>query len=110
MHVDLLAEDLFDRFDHARMGAEQPERLVVEMGGKGGARSTALLAPYLRPVGVVDIDRLAREQRDLFSVEKFRQKQPAFAIEIVDLLLRELHGGSSRVSLGEAHIVAWRRG
>src|ERR1700733_15145696 len=67
------------------------------MGGKGRARRAALFAPHLRPVGVVDVDRLAREQRDLFRVETFRQKQPAFAIKVVDLLLSELHGGSSLV-------------
>src|SRR4051794_33941523 len=48
MHVDLLAKDLLHRIDHARMGAEQPKRLVVEMRGKGGARRAALLTPYLR--------------------------------------------------------------
>src|SRR5579863_1319719 len=80
------------------------------MGGKSRARRAALFAPYLRPVGVIDGDRLACEQRDLFRVEKFRQKQPAFAIKIIDLLLSELHGGSSRVLSGAAHIVAWRKG
>ena len=67
VHVDLLAEDLLDRIDHARMRAEQPERLVVEMGGKGGARRAALLAPDLRALGVVDALGLARQQRDFLA-------------------------------------------
>ena len=95
MHVELLAEHLLDRIDHARMRAEQGERFVVEMRGKGGARRAAFLAPHLGPVGVVDADRLAREQGDLLGAEQFRQKQPAFAIKIVDLLLSEFHNGSS---------------
>ena len=95
VHVDLLAEDLLHRLDHARMRAEQPERLVVEMRGKGGARRAALLAPHLGPLGVVDAFRLARQQGHFFRAEQFRQKQPAFAVEIVDLLLGQLHGGSS---------------
>ena len=67
VHVDLLAEDLLDRIDHARMRAEQAERLVVEMRGKGGARRAALLAPDLGAVGVVDVHRLARQEVDLLA-------------------------------------------
>ena len=78
VHVDLLAEDLFDRLDHARMRAEQAERLVVEMGGKGGARRAALLAPYLRALGVVDALRLARQQFDFFRLNSSgRNSQPS---------------------------------
>ena len=97
VHVDLLAEDLLHRIDHARMRAEQPERLVVEMGGKGGARRAALLAPHLRALGVVDALRLARQQRHFLGAEQFRQKQPALAVEIVDLLLGQFHGVPPRV-------------
>src|SRR6202158_1953775 len=71
MHVDLLAEDLLHRIAHARMRAEQPKRLVVEMRGKGGARRAALLAPYLRAVGVVDALRLARPQLNFLAAEQF---------------------------------------
>src|SRR5665213_248406 len=92
VHVDLFAEDLLHRIDHARVGAEQPERLVVEMGGKGGARRAALLAPYLGALGVVDALRLARQQRHFLGAEQFRQEQPALAVEVVDLLLGQFHG------------------
>ena len=118
VHVEFFAEDLLDRLDHARMRAEQAERLVVEMRGKGGARRAALLAPHLGPVGVVDADRLAREIGHFLGAEQLGQEQPAFAVEIVDLLLREFHvfspfafvsplmvrSASSRVSNHEA---AW---
>ena len=74
------------------MRAEQPECFVIEMGGKGGARCAALLAPHLRAFGVVDTLRLAREQVDLLSVEQFGQEQPALAVEVVDLRLGQFHG------------------
>ena len=68
------------------------ERLVVEMRGKGGARRAALLAPDLGPVGVVDGDRFAGEEIDLFLAEQFGQEQPALAVEMIDLRLRQFHG------------------
>src|SRR5882724_7695792 len=95
VHVDLLAEDLLDRIDHARMRAEQAERLIIEMRGKGGARRAALFAPHLRAVGVVDAHGLLREQGYFFRAEQLGQEQPALAVEIVDLLLGQFHGGSS---------------
>ena len=92
MHVDLLAEDLLHRVDHARMRAEQPERLVIEMGGKGGARRAALLAPHLGTLFVVDALRFARQQAHFLGAEQLGKKQPALAVEIVDLLLGQVHG------------------
>src|SRR5262249_46022038 len=97
VHVDRLAEHLLDGVDHARMRAEDSERLIVEMRGKGRARRTALLAPDLRPVGVIDADRLACEQVDLLLAEQLGQKQPALPMEEVHLLLRQFHGSSSLV-------------
>src|SRR4051812_16142073 len=91
VHVDLLAEQLLDRIDHARVRAEQAERLVIEMGGESGARRAALLAPYLRPLGAVDRLCLLRQQVDLLTAEQLGEKQPALAVEVVDLLLGQLH-------------------
>src|SRR5262249_7667578 len=91
MHVDLLAEDLFDRLDHAWMGAEHAERLLIEMGGNGRARRAAFLAPDLWSVGVVDGDGLARQEIDLLLAEQLGKKQPAFAVEMIDLLLGQSH-------------------
>ena len=73
------------------MRAEQAERFVVQMGRKGGARRAALLAPYFGAVGVVDALRLARQERHLFAAEQLRQEQPAFPVEVVDLLLGQFH-------------------
>src|SRR5262249_36638099 len=95
VHVDLLAEDLLDRLDHARMSTEGTEGLVVEMGGKGGARRAALLAPHLGAIGVIDIHRLAGEEIHLFLAEQFGQEQPALAVEEFDLLRRQFHAASS---------------
>src|SRR5712675_3666057 len=95
VHVELLAEDLLDRIDHARMRAEQAERLVIEMRGKGGARRAALFAPHLRAVVIVDAHGLLRQQGYFFRAEQLGQEQPALAVEIVDLLLGQFHGGSS---------------
>jgi len=77
------------------MRAEQAERLVVEMRGKGGARRAALLAPHLRAIGVVNAHRLVGEQSHLFGTEQLGQEQPALAVEIVDLLLGQFHVASS---------------
>ncbi len=38
MHVDVLAEELAQRFDQPRMAGEQAECLVEGVRGKGGAR------------------------------------------------------------------------
>src|SRR5207237_4304084 len=54
MHVELLAEQLLDRLDEARMRAEQAEALTVSMRGKGGARRSGFLLPYFRPARTVD--------------------------------------------------------
>src|SRR2546430_9631688 len=108
VHIDLLAKDLFHRIDHARMGTEQPERLVVEMGGKGGARRAALLPPYLRAVGVVDALRLAGQQLHFLLAEQLRQKQPALVVEIVDLLLGQLHKVPPRI-FGAKPVVLFER-
>src|SRR4051812_3543303 len=66
------------------------------MRGKRGARRAALLTPHLGPVGVIDADRLARQQADLLAREQLGQKQPAFVVEVVDLLPGELHGSYPR--------------
>src|SRR5207248_4088836 len=72
--------------------AEEAKRLVVKMRGKGSARRAALLAPDLRAVGVVDVDRFLREEVGLLAAEQFGQEQPALAVEMLDLLRGEFHG------------------
>src|SRR5882672_2635976 len=55
----------------------------------------ALFVPQLRAVVVVDAHGLVRKQRYFFRAEQLGQEQPALAVEIVDLLLGQFHGGSS---------------
>jgi hypothetical protein len=74
------------------MRAEQAERLVIEMGCEGGAWRAALLAPHLRTFGIVDARGLMCQQGYFFGAEQLRQEQPAFAVEVVDLLLGQSHG------------------
>jgi hypothetical protein len=84
------------------MRAEQAEGLVVEMGGKGGARRAALLAPDLRTVGVVDALGLTRQEIGFLATEQLGEEQPALAVEIVDLLLRQFHEFSSLAFSGRS--------
>src|SRR3954452_16960450 len=53
MHVELLAEQLLDRLDQTRMGAEQAKALIVGVRRKGGARRPRFFLPYFRPAGTV---------------------------------------------------------
>src|SRR5262249_30053459 len=95
MHVDLFAKDLFDRLDHARMRAEHAEGLVIEMRGKSRAWCAAFFAPDFQTGCIVNADRLSGEEVDLLLAEQFRQKQPAFTIEMLDLFGCQFHGSSS---------------
>ncbi len=85
VHVDLLAEQLFDRADHAGMAGEQAVRLVVQMGGEGGARRAGFLAPDFRALLAVDGFGLGFEDGDFGGGEGFRQEQVAFLMELADL-------------------------
>ena len=95
VHVELLAEYLLDRLDHARMRAKCAERLVIEMGGKRRARRAALLAPHLRAVGGIDAFGLARQEGGFLGAEKLGKQQPTLAVEMFDLLRGQFHGISS---------------
>ena len=96
VHVQLLAEQLLDRLDHARVAAQQAEGFVVQMRGEGGAGRAGLLPPDLRAVGVVDALGLRAQHGDLLRAEGLRQEKPAFFVELPDLVGVQLHDGSSR--------------
>src|SRR5262249_17029315 len=87
----LFAEDLLDRADQPRMAAEQAERLVIGMRGKGGARRPGLFAPDLLPVGGIDRLGLVAQRRDLGFGKTPRQEQIAVLDEWPQLLRAELH-------------------
>jgi len=90
MHVELLAEQLLDRLDQARMRAEQAKALVVGMRGKGGARRPGFLLPHFRPTGMVDQLGLAAQRRHLLAGKAVRQKEIAVFVESLEL------GGAQR--------------
>src|SRR3954464_8843743 len=71
------------------------------MGGERGARRAALLAPDLGPIGGVDRLGLACQEGGLLRAEQLGQKQPALAVEELDLLRRQLHGVLPLGFLGE---------
>src|SRR5262245_18005439 len=95
MHVELLTEDLFHRLDQSRMRAENAKRLAVGVSGKGCAGGATLLAPHLGALLAVDRLCLGLHQPNLLGIEDFRQEQPAFGVELLDLLCGQLHVRSS---------------
>ncbi len=82
MHIDLFFQDLHNRSQQARMGAQATVCLVIRMGGKGGARDTRGFAPDLFPVGRINGFRLVQQKRCFFAGEQFRQEDEAFRLEI----------------------------
>ncbi len=92
MHVDPLAEHLLDGVDHARVAAEDRERLVVGVGRKRRARGAVLLAPDLRTVAGEHGSAFLAQDGDLFGGEQLGQEQPAFGLELLDLGLGQMHG------------------
>ena len=79
--VDRLAEELLDRLDQPRMGAEAAEGFVVGVGGEGRPRRAGFLAPDLLAVGRVDLLGLRAEDGDLLLGEAVGEKKIAFTIE-----------------------------
>ena len=75
------------------MVPKQAKRLVVGVGGEGGARRPGLLAPHFLPVGGVDLLGLVAQDRDLLLREAAGQEQIAFFSELPKLLCRQRHRG-----------------
>ena len=78
--VDAFAEQLLQRLDQARVMRHQPERLVVGVGGEGGARRTGLLAPDLA-IAAENVLRLVAQDRDLLLGEAIRKEQVTLLVE-----------------------------
>jgi len=85
VHVDRFAEQLLDRADHGRVPGEKGMRLVVQVGGEGGAGRARTLSPDLGPVLAVDGFGFGRQQRDLGRSEGLGQEQVAVLVEISNL-------------------------
>src|SRR6185436_5762805 len=79
------------------MPPEDAEALVVGVCGKRRARRTRFLAPDLRAVELVDALGFRAQDLHLLGRECIRQEQPAFLVELLHLLIAELHGASSLV-------------
>src|SRR6185503_6414873 len=82
---------LFDGLDQARMPAEDAEPLVVGVGRERGTRRARFFAPNLRAVDFVDALRLAAQDLHFLRREAVGQEQPAFVLELLDLLGVEFH-------------------
>ena len=91
MHVELFAEHLLDGLDHAGMCAEETERFIVGVCGKGRARRAALLAPDFRPLFSVDALGFLAQKIDFLGREELRQQQPAFGVKLIELFVGESH-------------------
>jgi hypothetical protein len=93
MHVDVLAEELADRFHHARMASELGEGIAVQVRGEIGAhRLAGLLAHVFRAPLRVQARHLLVQDPDLLAAEEAGEKQVTFAIELRELLWRKFHG------------------
>ena len=90
--VNAFAEILLQRFHQPRMMAEDAERLVVGVGGEGGARRAGLLAPHLLAVAAVNLLGLRAQHGDFFLAEAIGEEEIALVVEILELLRAELHG------------------
>jgi len=75
------------------MAAEQPERLVVGMRGKGGARRAGLLASDFLTVFRIDPLGLVAQDSDLLLREATGQEQIACLSELPKLLCCQRHRG-----------------
>ncbi len=100
VHVDVFAEELADRLDQARMGAEQSKGLVIGMGGEGGARRAGRLAPDLFAVGRVDLPRLVAQRLDLGLGKTVREEQVTLFVELGQLVVCQSHVSSPVAGYG----------
>ena len=91
MDVDVLAEQLPQRFDQARMARQQAEHLAEGVRGEGGARRAGLLAPDFLAVELEDVLGFDAQQRDLFFREAIGKKDVALLVEGAKLFGVELH-------------------
>jgi hypothetical protein len=95
MHVEAAAQQLLDRRDQARIGAQAAEGLVVRMRGEGRTRDAGLLAPDLLAIQLEDLLGLVLQQLHLFRVEGLGEEKPALAVELGDLGIGQAHGAHS---------------
>lgn len=74
------------------MSTEAAEGLVVRMCGKGRAdRLSVLLAPDLLAAHGEDLRQFTLENVDLLLAEQSGEQDPAFGVELLQLLLCKFH-------------------
>ena len=96
VHVKLFAQNLPHRIDHARMAAQSGKGRAVHVRGKVGAHGIAAFFTYvLRTLLAVEQGHLIDERLHLIGIEQRRKEQVTVALEILELLLVQLHTSSS---------------
>src|SRR5262245_66655536 len=100
MNVDILAEQLPQRLNEARMPREQAEHLAEGVRGKRGPRCPGLLAPDFLAVLRENTRGFRAKQRDLLLGEAIGEEHVTLLIEGLQLVGRQSHGAHSRKSWG----------
>ena len=89
--VDLLAEQLPQRFDQSGVSRQQAEHLAEGVRGESGARRAGFLAPDFLAVELEDVLGFHAQQRDLFLGKTIGEEDVALFVEGSKLLGRKLH-------------------
>src|SRR4029077_11760135 len=92
MDVELLAEQLLERRDKARVMREQAEDFVELVRGERGARRAGFLPPDLGAVELEDRVALRAHQRDFVVGEAVGKIKIAKLVELTELLGGQSHG------------------
>jgi hypothetical protein len=90
--VDVLAEQLPQRFDQSGMARQQAEHFAEGVGGEGGARRAGLLAPDFLAIELEDGVGFQAQERDLFLGEAVGEETVALLVESLELFGGKLHG------------------
>ena len=92
VHVDVFVEELFHRFDHARMACKPSIHVVIQVGSKVGAHHAAgFFAHVLGPLLGIDRRHLVGQTANFFRGEEAREKQVSITVKLLNLLWRQFH-------------------
>ena len=93
VHVQLLAKQVLNRRNHARVSGQFRKRFAVHMRCKIRAnRVLALFTHIERFATAVEARNFFHHDACLFWVEQTREKQIAFFVKLLVLRLRKFHG------------------
>ena len=102
MNVDILAEQLPQRLNQARMAREKAKHLAEGVRGKRGPRCPGLLAPDFLAVLFEDVRGFRAQQRDLLLGEAIGEEHVTLLVEGLQLVGRPSRGAHSRKSCAPA--------